>query len=50
LKITLFNKVAGELRQDGDGILRGDVNGDGKTDFQIELAEFVSLSETDFLL
>lgn len=46
----LFDKVAGELRQDGSGVLRGDVDGDGKTDFQIELANGADLSETDFLL
>jgi Ca2+-binding RTX toxin-like protein len=50
IESDLFNKVAGELRQDGSGILRGDVDGDGTTDFQIELANGVALSETDFLL
>jgi serralysin len=48
-----FSKNAGELRfmrQGGDTIVAGDVNGDGRADFQIELDRFVNLARADFAL
>jgi Ca2+-binding RTX toxin-like protein len=43
-----FNKVAGELRYK-DGLVQGDVNGDGKADFEIAV-NTSSLIQNDFLL
>jgi serralysin len=48
-----FTRTAGELRYvvDGDTIsLFGDVNGDGRADFQLGLAGAPTLTEADFLL
>jgi Ca2+-binding RTX toxin-like protein len=56
---TGFHNVKGELHYfkiDNTGtkldktIIEGDVNGDGKADFQIELSHLVSLSKGDFIL
>jgi len=44
-----FSKAAGELRYAG-GIVRGDVNGDGRADFEIEIANMARLSAGDFIL
>jgi Ca2+-binding RTX toxin-like protein len=46
-----FNKTRGQLRQsfgDGNTIVSGDVNGDGKADFSIVLTGHLLLSATDF--
>jgi Ca2+-binding RTX toxin-like protein len=48
-----FGHHAGELRvthSNGDTFVNGDVNGDGKADFSIQLHGNVNLQETDFLL
>lgn len=54
-----FHKVAGELRYvrtDATGtlndttVVEGDVNGDGKADFQIELTGLKNLTAADFIL
>jgi murein DD-endopeptidase MepM/ murein hydrolase activator NlpD len=48
-----FSGDAGELRyyrKGGDLIVEGDVNGDGRADFQIELDAIHNLSRGDFLL
>ncbi len=54
-----FSKKAGQLRYTQDNkagssndrtIVHGDVNGDGKADFQIELVGLVSLKAVDFIL
>jgi Ca2+-binding RTX toxin-like protein len=48
-----FDHVAGELRfkqAGGDTFVLGDVNGDGKADFQIRLDASVTLAATDFAL
>ena len=48
-----FAKQAGQLRYAEDGaaaIVEGDVNGDGRADFQIQLDGVRSLTENDFLL
>ena len=44
-----FSDKAGELRFK-DGILAGDVNGDGRADFEIEVRGMTSLLKGDFLL
>lgn len=46
----LFTRTAGELRLDSSGVLRGDTNGDGRTDFQIEVADVRTLGAYDFYL
>ncbi|WP_424137416.1 hypothetical protein [Roseomonas chloroacetimidivorans] len=48
-----FSHTAGELhavRSGGDTYVEGDVNGDGKTDFQIELTGLHSFTSSDFIL
>ncbi|MCW1917999.1 M10 family metallopeptidase C-terminal domain-containing protein [Rhodobacter sp. KR11] len=48
-----FTGVAGQLRfgiAGGETFIRGDVNGDGFTDFNIKLAASVALTASDFLL
>jgi hypothetical protein len=48
---TLFSGTAGELRYTpGNGILSGDVNGDGVADFRIELVGKPLLQLTDLIL
>jgi hypothetical protein len=50
---SAFTKAAGQLRQfwaNGNTVIEGDVNGDGKADFQIELAGRHILTDTDFIL
>ncbi|WP_137154079.1 calcium-binding protein [Rhizobium sp. FKL33] len=44
-----FSGTAGELRYSG-GIIRGDVNGDGRADFSIEVENTASLRSSDFIL
>jgi serralysin len=44
-----FNNVAGELRFE-DGILQGDVDGDGNADFEIEVKDVNNLQDSDFIL
>lgn len=44
-----FHRVAGELSFSG-GIVRGDTNGDGVADFEIQVFGVSSLSTSDFLL
>jgi Ca2+-binding RTX toxin-like protein len=44
-----FSGKAGQLKY-YDGIVAGDVNGDGKPDFQIEIANGIGLVAEDFLL
>jgi Ca2+-binding RTX toxin-like protein len=44
-----FGNVAGELRFSG-GILRGDVNGDGSSDFEVKVVGIASMVKSDFLL
>jgi hypothetical protein len=48
-----FHHVSGELREillSGRTIVEGDVNGDGKADFQIGLAGHINLVKGDFVL
>ena len=49
-----FSRHAGELHQRFEGaattIIEGDVNGDGRADFQIALTGHLTLSGTDFVL
>jgi hypothetical protein len=48
-----FHHKAGELRATASGgntIVQGDLNGDGKADFQIELAGVHALTASDFIL
>ncbi|WP_052402906.1 M10 family metallopeptidase C-terminal domain-containing protein [Muricoccus aerilatus] len=48
-----FTGHAGELhaiQSSGDTLIEGDVNGDGKADFQIELAGFHNLAASDFIV
>lgn len=48
-----FSGVAGELRYtvvSGDAFVSGDVNGDGRADFTIELLGVTSLASSDFYL
>jgi len=44
-----FNNVAGELRFE-DGILQGDVDGDGNADFEIKVKDVNALQDSDFTL
>ncbi len=44
-----FASVSGQLRY-ADGIIQGDINGDGAADFEIEIAGAVALTESDFVL
>jgi serralysin len=44
-----FSKTAGELRFKGD-LLQGDVNGDGKADFEIKVKGVAALDAGDFVL
>jgi hypothetical protein len=48
-----FTGAAGELhaiQSGGATLIEGDVNGDAKADFQIELAGFHNLAASDFIL
>lgn len=48
-----FHKKAGELRYEkrgGDTVVHGDLNGDGKADFSIELGHALALKASDFIL
>ena len=48
-----FHHQAGELhylKSGANTIIEGDVNGDGKADFQIGLTGLKTLTSTDFLL
>jgi serralysin len=45
-----FSGEAGELRFTADGILAGDVNGDGSSDFQIEVSGYSKMYSSDFFL
>lgn len=48
-----FHKTAGELRYEKSGskaIVEGDINGDGRADFQIELTGVKTLASGDFIL
>ncbi|MEL6479013.1 MAG: hypothetical protein AAFR17_16925 [Pseudomonadota bacterium] len=48
-----FSNTAGELRAnqvDGNTILEADLDGDGASDFEIELSGIVTLSSSDFIL
>lgn len=50
---SAFHHIAGELRYqvvDGNAIVSGDVNGDGKADFSFTLLHVTQLAATDFLL
>jgi len=44
-----FSNVAGELRFE-DGLLQGDVDGDGNADFEIKVKDVNSLQDSDFVL
>ncbi|THD82251.1 calcium-binding protein [Aliigemmobacter aestuarii] len=45
-----FSGEAGQLRyRPGDATLYGDINGDGRADFQIRLANAPAISEADFI-
>ena len=44
-----FGNVAGELRFE-DGLLQGDVDGDGNADFEIKVKDVNSLQDSDFVL
>ena len=44
-----FHSIAGELRF-ADGVLEGDVDGDGNADFQIELTAVTALGLADLVL
>lgn len=44
-----FSAVAGQLRF-GNGLVSGDVDGDGNADFEIEIGQQGALTQSDFLL
>jgi serralysin len=44
-----FHDVAGELRFK-NGLLQGDVDGDGKADFEVRVADFNTMNNGDFIL
>ncbi|MFZ4687592.1 MAG: calcium-binding protein, partial [Hyphomonadaceae bacterium] len=44
-----FTRVAGQLRY-GAGVLQGDVNGDGRADFELGLINVAALHLNDFML
>ena len=51
--VSGYSKTAGELRFDhknGDTFLYGDVNGDGSSDFVVQLTGSFDLTQADFLL
>lgn len=51
--MTAFDKVQGELHEIASGaniVVEGDINGDGKADFSILIANVASLSLADFIL
>ena len=54
IKQQAFHHVAGELHYKYQGahmtIVEGDINGDGRADFQIQLAGHINLSKGDFIL
>jgi serralysin len=45
-----FSGQAGELRFASNGILSADVDGDGRADFQIKIADFTKMYASDFFL
>jgi Ca2+-binding RTX toxin-like protein len=45
-----FTGMAGELRRDSSGMLMGDVDGDGKADFALNILPRVNLTSLDFIL
>jgi Ca2+-binding RTX toxin-like protein len=48
-----FNDIAGELRfekKGGDTFVYGDINGDGKADFAIQIDDSINLIKHDFIL
>lgn len=45
-----FSGEAGELRFSSSGILSGDVNGDGRADFEIKVAGLTKMYASDFFL
>ena len=47
--LAQFSSVAGELRY-VDGLVTGDVNGDGMADFTIDIASVSGLTQSDFVL
>ena len=50
LGAELFTGTAGELRYNANGILMGDVDGDGNADFHIELKGVPTVAAADLLL
>lgn len=44
-----FHGVAGEVRFE-DGVLQGDIDGDGNADFEIKVKDVNSLQDSDFIL
>ncbi len=51
--VQAFHGIAGELHyvtSGGSRIVEGDVNGDGKADFQIKITGLVTLTGGDFVL
>jgi Ca2+-binding RTX toxin-like protein len=50
---TLFNKKPGEIAwhtEKGITVIQGDINGDGRHDFEIQLTGNIQLTEGDFIL
>lgn len=48
-----YHKKAGELRayqKNGDTFVTADVNGDGQTDFAVQIDKLITLTKSDFLL
>jgi Ca2+-binding RTX toxin-like protein len=46
---SAFGNVAGEIRFE-DGVLQGDVDGDGNADFEIKVKDVNALQDSDFVL
>ncbi|MHA6731517.1 M10 family metallopeptidase C-terminal domain-containing protein [Devosia sp. A369] len=50
---TIFNKKPGEIAwhtEKGITVIQGDINGDGRHDFEIQLTGHIQLTEGDFIL